>query len=107
MGERFLFSELLRHKEQSKPSHRSVLSKLWYYIVSGNRKGEAGNELYDIEKDLGGTADRSKQFPEIAERLHRKFEDLALNEGNVAPQEVNIPLDDETIERLKTLGYVE
>jgi arylsulfatase A-like enzyme len=85
------------HIERGEPPLRSIRTERWKYIRQAGQPGE----LYDLSSDRGELHDRLEAEPERTEAL-RGVLALESRGGDAAPR----PVDPETLERLRALGYV-
>jgi arylsulfatase A-like enzyme len=103
-----IFSELLRISEQNRPALRSVIDSQLHLIEQGWESGDPERELYDLEQDF---AERHNLLPaeiDRAEALAERFSELVAEapvEGE-SSSEVEVHVDQDTLEQLKSLGYL-
>jgi arylsulfatase A-like enzyme len=107
MDERTLFSELRIRPGQLGTTRRSILFQGWHYISSEPEALPVSNELYNIQWDFGEKKELSAKFPRTARRLQQMLNEFSEVDRDYSTQEVEIPVDEETLEKLKSLGYVE
>ena len=107
LRERFLFAELLRRPEHPRPAMRSVVSAQWKLIETSPRDGETRSELYDLKNDPAERRDAASTQAGTLARLRQELQTLAGQTHDYSNQEVKVKMNGETVEQLKTLGYVE
>lgn len=102
-----LVAELLRLPSHPKGSFRSVLTGNWHLIQRQARAGPPEYELFDWDRDWAEKNNLRGANPDRAGRLEREL--AAFLEGRVRPgqEKVQVDLDQETLDQLQTLGYVE
>lgn len=66
-------------------------------------------ELYDLKNDPGETQNIAEQFPQVVDRLFVKLKHATLKKGIHfwAPRSQSKEVSRKTLERLKSLGYVQ
>jgi arylsulfatase A-like enzyme len=78
-------------------------------LIDGNWKlvaSAAGDELYDMRADKDEAQNRLADARPTAERLRRRLEELESRMAASQAESVSLPLDAETQEKLRALGYV-
>lgn len=90
-------------------STKSIRTRQWSYIYNIDSDAEW---IFDVENDLDETRSRSRKFRNEAEQYHKiLIEQMAQNESardTTGSSGLSVePVDDETKERLKALGYVD
>lgn len=78
-------------------------------LIEGNWKllsGSEGEELYDLAADREEAFDRLAEAQDVADRLRLRLAELEARLSGGPPESVSIPLDPETQEALRALGYV-
>ena len=128
---RYLFAYLLREKGEFPYSvfKRSVICGEWHYIISSSSLYERYfyvanspwllftklpyiinspwlEELYNLEDDPKECKNQIRHRPEIAKQLNAKLLDFENNCKKYKQESVDELLDNETVESLKTLGYL-
>jgi arylsulfatase A-like enzyme len=66
-----------------------------------------GDLLFDLDEDPGETTNLLEERPDEARRLRAMLEAAMERAGAGAPEAADAPLDEQQIERLEALGYVE
>lgn len=103
-----VFSQLLRRPEHEKDPKESVVHQRHHLIVTPKREGGgAREELYHLDTDFSEQRDLASEMPEVTVNIGKNFADLHDESKRVKAEEIEIPLDDEAIKSLKTLGYLE
>lgn len=74
-----------------------------YPLPSGARR----RVLYDLERDPRETTDVSQQHPEVAARLGSELDRWTAELDAVARREPESQRSDDTLERLRALGYIQ
>ena len=64
-------------------------------------------ELYRLSQDPGERADLAADHPEVAEPLARHLEGWLSAQGSSAEAESPAPIDPDTLEQLRALGYLQ
>ncbi len=105
LAERTLFAHRLRHRTRSGRG----LQHLWAAVRGPWKLIEhpSGGRLYHLEEDPAEKHNRLEEHPEIAAELRRELDHFRAQGFRQNGDEVEIELDRETLERLKSLGYVE
>jgi choline-sulfatase len=103
-----LFSQLLRAPEYKRRSVRAAVSGSWHYIATQPKKegAPAKEELFDLAGDFRERDNKAGASPKIAAGLKSSLDKLDDNAAHVSREEVRIPVDDDTLKELKSLGYV-
>ena len=99
-----LFSELLRPQEHPRTSEESVIADGYQLIVAGEHNTNL--RLYDIYKDPQQVQNLINESPDQA----RKLLALLTAHRSSSPQDseaTTITMDEEGLEHLKTLGYLQ
>lgn len=82
--------------------------RIWTWPLADGPEGlgpePATRELYDLSVDPGETVDLSSREPALAAELDAL---LAAHSAALDPPEASVPLDDEDLEALRALGYVD
>lgn len=73
----------------------------WKYVA-----GTPGEELYDMRADPEEAKDRLADAGPVADALRERLDELERGLAGFKPESVSIPLDRETQEKLRALGYV-
>ncbi|MDC0357592.1 sulfatase-like hydrolase/transferase [Oligoflexia bacterium] len=107
LSERMFFSQLLRKKEHQRSSKASVISDNWHYIKTKKLSGEQLDELYDLKDDFHEKSDKAVELPQMVGDLGERIAELESGSLALPQQEVSIEMDEERLEQLKTLGYME
>jgi tetratricopeptide (TPR) repeat protein len=95
----FLCESLLPTKFELGPFF-GLISDRWHYIHSGKP------ELYDLRQDPYETQNRLAQHPQQARMMYDKIKLILQNVSLSKTKDNKIPIDEETISRLESLGYV-
>ncbi len=105
LASRPLFAHRLRHRTRTGLG----MQHLWA-VVRGPWKlieHSEASRLYHLEEDPAEKHDRFAENPEIAAELRQELDRFRAQGFRQGGEEVEIELDQETLERLKSLGYVE
>lgn len=107
LRERAIFSELLRRPEmqETHTTFRSVISDDLHFIESVYQ-GVKKEELFNLKTDFNEKKNIVTEDREVTARLRGKLKALEDKKYEALHKEVNVNLDEEMLNRLKTLGYV-
>jgi len=102
-NDRPLFSELLRRPEMTQAAFRSVIKNGFHLIenISTHKF-----ELYNLEQDSAEKNNLLNSEKNIAQDLKAAFNILEKHQHEAQKKEVEVKLDEQTLDQLKTLGYV-
>jgi arylsulfatase A-like enzyme len=104
--ERPVFSQLLRVPEHHRVTKQSVVDGNWFYVESVKPQGTV-EEFYDLLTDpLAQKPLSLEENAETTERLSSALRELEAKEPPEPSESVEIEMDNETVERLRTLGYI-
>jgi arylsulfatase A-like enzyme len=104
LPKRAIFSELLKLPENPRPPRRSVYVDQLHLIET--MKGERSYQLFDVVRDYYEKQDLYPNQKDIAQTLKSRFSTLDDGKKDTSDQTVTVEVSDETINQLKTLGYV-
>lgn len=107
LPERMFHSQLLRKKEHRKASMASVISHEWHLIRTDKLNGDSRFELFDIVADFDEFNDQSANKPAIVTDLNQAIDELQQSKPALKAEEIEIDMDPERLDQLKSLGYVE
>ncbi|TDJ58840.1 MAG: tetratricopeptide repeat protein [Planctomycetota bacterium] len=96
-GDRYLYCESMTPTKYLASGLWGLVGERWKYIETTRP------ELYDVRSDPGEQRNRFSDEPDIAETLRDELEQRLASEVGVG---VKTDLDDETLARLRSLGYV-
>lgn len=82
---------------------RAVRTARFKLLETPRPEGGYERRLYDLQTDPAESTDVSAQHPEVAERLGRRLDEIVAN----LPAPGHVALEDEDLESLRALGYVE
>lgn len=80
---------------------RALILDEWKYL-----DGTLGEELFDMRADPGESVNRLADAGPVADSLRRRLADMAGGMSSSAAERVSLPLDPQTQDELRTLGYV-
>jgi arylsulfatase A-like enzyme len=103
-----IFSELLRRPEDSRPRARSMVRSGQHFIrfrIEGSP--EESEELYDLTTDFAETTDLSESSPQMAVELRKLLAVFSERPLDAAQESFEMEMDAETLEQLRSLGYVD
>lgn len=86
------------------PRQRAVRDSRFKLVEVPRRRGGYARVLYDLESDPAESVDASDQYPDVIARLGPALDRWVAMLPKV---EVEAPLDDETIDQLRALGYID
>ena len=78
----------------------AVMKGSWKLIEDGERV-----ELYDMANDIREVYDRMRHEPVVSAALTRSLSTFREETRPIDPQKVDVLLDPQTVEALRTLGY--
>ena len=96
-GDRYLYCESTTPMKYMANGLWGLVGERWKYIQTTRP------ELYDVRADPGEQRNMLSKHPDIAETLRDRLEASLASEAGVG---VGADLDDETLARLRSLGYV-
>lgn len=108
-GDRLIFSERLRDPHSaSKWWRRSVIVDQDHYIETDEPEKETIEELYDLKNDFSEQVNIVTEKPETASELSGKLDLLPDAEAvqNREQENVDVEVDKELYDQLKSLGYI-
>jgi arylsulfatase A-like enzyme len=80
---------------------RALILDNWKYL-----NGSSGEELYDMRADPEETNNRLAAARPVADAMRQRLEELERGMAGAPAESVSLPLDPETQEKLRALGYV-
>jgi arylsulfatase A-like enzyme len=80
---------------------RALILENWKYM-----DGSGGEELYDMRADPEEAVNRLADARPVADAMRQRLDALERGMAGSASESVDVPLDRETQEALRTLGYV-
>lgn len=87
---------------------RSLRTRRWKYIRYLDAQGDpTQEELFDLQEDPGELRNLSEERPELLARMSERLDETMAQYGAKAGTEERIELDEDSIERLRSLGYLE
>lgn len=102
-----LVSELLRRAEHSRDARRSVVHQDMHYIRTfRDGQGVKDEQVFNLKTDLPELNDLAKTMPERTAELSKVL-DKTLESGSSYKEEVDIEMDPEGLDHLRSLGYVD
>jgi len=111
LAPRVLYSELLRNQYDERPQRRSVIADGWHYIKQFPPERVAPDSsaelLYDLSTDFGEQVDKTAASTEKLEQLRALLTNFDEIVKTGKKESVTIPLNDDALNQLKSLGYLE
>jgi arylsulfatase A-like enzyme len=104
---RAVLSQMLRRPEHTRAPLQAIVENGWHYIVHQHRDKKHTEELYHFEEDVFEKNDLSAAEPDRMAAFRRLLNVLNSNPIEGGATEVTVPMDKDTLEQLKSLGYVE
>jgi len=105
-GSRALFAELIKRKEETNRSVRSVLEGKWNFIEQSRQDSQVAGFLFDLKADSREQRNHGALFPQIVASLRKKNRTGPRDTLAVGPEAITLPIDEEKLKRLRSLGYV-
>ena len=102
-----LHAQLLKRPEQKGLALRSIISQGWHLISSSAPAAKVKQELFNLESDFAEKNNVAESSKTTVAELQGKIEALQDNVTNIPKEEVKLEIDKDTIQQLKTLGYME
>ena len=102
-----LLSQMLRRPEHERPPIQSVIDDGWHYIIRQSTKTKPKEQLFNLKIDFAEKHDKKNDDPKLLESLRNLLLEMNMDTVEASSNEVTVPMDNETLEQLKSLGYVE
>ncbi|MCO6430910.1 MAG: sulfatase [Deltaproteobacteria bacterium] len=107
-SERILFSERLRSRnEKKKKWRRSGVRREMHYIKTAKGRDTVFQELFDLNQDFSEQKNIFTSDTKVGAVLSERVAALPMPEENNESGKVEVEVDSETYEQLKTLGYLD
>ena len=107
LPKRSIFSELFKRPEAILKSRRSVYDKNYHLIETDEKKGDLHTyELFDTLKDFPEKHNLYSENSTISNQLKPKLREIGIKK-TYEEQAVTLEVSKETVDQLKTLGYVD
>ena len=100
MGDRYLYCESLVPTKYGCSPLRGLVHGKWKYIWT------ARPELYDLGRDPAEATNLIHDEPQIAQELDKRLREIVVEQGRTDVADSSLRLDRQSVERLKSLGYV-
>ena len=98
-----VFSELLKRPEHPGPQMLSVVESPYHFIRDLKQKGARADQLFHLELDpkeqRNVASENGSEVLRLKDSLERRQTSV------IESEEVEIPVDDESLRQLETLGY--
>ena len=85
---------------------RSVLEGKWNFIEQSRQDSQVAGFLFDLKADSREQRNHGALFPQIVASLRKKNRAGPRDTLAVGPETITLPIDEEELKRLRSLGYV-